>query len=71
MCTIVIIDGKACATVGELTQSLGGDPVMEDGYGDVQPRHCLCGVDIDATAAKYSMRATPDEWGDIYMGSVP
>jgi hypothetical protein len=43
-----------CNTVGELTDALGGEPILENGYAHpIERNMCLCGVDFEATAERF------------------
>ena len=64
MCTAIYVDNKLCETLGELTEALGGEPVLEQGE-EQDPEFCLCSVDIDATAKKYAYSWKQDDWCDI------
>jgi hypothetical protein len=54
MCIEVELDDTFCHTIGELSSVIGGLPVMDDGATS-DPAHCLCSVDLQATAEKYGL----------------
>ena len=64
MCVEICVNGEWCCNIGELKAALGGEPVMDDGYGGVPPDHfCLCGVDVERTAAAcgFTVGQVPEE----------
>lgn len=54
MCMEVEVDGKVCASQGELSAALGGPLVMD--YGPQDNRLCLCPVHVGKTAANYGRK---------------
>jgi len=55
MCVTILCDGKEIQTLGELRRKLHREPVYLDPvnyHNDQTPdEYCLCGVDLEATAA--------------------
>lgn len=63
MCMQVEVNGKVCASQGELSEALGGRLVMN--YGPQDNRVCLCPVHIGKTAAHYGYKiesSDDDSW---------
>lgn len=57
MCVTVLIDGsKEAATRAELETALGGPAVQDHRYQKWESHDCLCGCDMEATAAKFGAR---------------
>lgn len=57
MCVTVLIDGSHLATTrAELESALGGPAVQDDRYTRWEGGDCLCGCDMEATAAKFGAR---------------
>jgi len=72
MCqTVVFDDGEnlpawEAETCSELARRLGGDLVRSASYPDsvdVAGEHCLCPVDLEATAKKFGMSVKCDDPG--------
>lgn len=61
MCVELAVRGIFCTNLGEIEAALGGPPVLDDGYGETAPNHCLCSVDMEATAKRYGLVLVPDE----------
>ena len=62
MCELVEIDGRLCATQGELSEALGGPLVMN--YGQQGSEYCLCPVNMRLTALRF--RRSLDLDGDMW-----
>lgn len=58
----VEVNGKVCASQGELSAALGGGLVMD--YGQQDNRICLCPVHIGLTAGRYGyqIESGNDPW---------
>lgn len=72
MCQTVTFDDGAnfpaweAETCAELARRLGGELVRSPVYADsadVSGNHCLCPVDLDATAAKFGLQCKRDDAG--------
>jgi hypothetical protein len=66
MCTDVYVRDVYCHTRGELEAALGGPVLPADPEWPADC--CLCPLDIEATAAKYSLPWKRDDWGDVQLG---
>lgn len=68
MCVTVLIDGSQVATArAELESALGGVAVQDHRYVRWEGLDCLCGCDVEATAAKFGMRLSSGAEHDYVM----
>lgn len=78
MCQSVTVNGKYTGEVQELADMLGvaptelvwrkGDPMPEI-VKSVGYKHCLCPIDLEATAEKFGYEHSCDNWNDYIFTS--
>lgn len=60
MCDIVIFERQLIETPGELKQHLKVDPILSQGYKNINDEACLCQVDLEKTFENHNIQFSYD-----------